>query len=809
MMLHIDLIEKTVLLPIGLAAALVTIQVICCFPLTLAYVLWKRVTLRRNLAKPFTSRVSVLVPAYNEERTIRDCVESLLASSYKSLEIVVIDDGSVDATGHAIEDLVDGVKVRYIWQSNGGKATALNRGAAAALGEVILFTDADSIFLPDTVSNMVRWFAEPGIDAVCGNDVPLNTRTYIQRVLAVTSHIGTGFVRRALSLLGVLPIISGNLGAVRANVLQEIGGFRQIWGEDLEFTFRLQAARKRIVFDASPVVRADCPGDLRSLWRQRIRWVRSYLKVAAIHSKLFLPTRALPFSFYLPFNYFALTVIPIFQIAALPFLIRFAFANGDSLGWIPNVVLYFGLLTFTIVGTYSILLDRDFRALKNLPIAVLLIVPLSFFYSLVVLSSVWQERTGQAEKWEKIERLPVSNPSGRVTWTVLLGALLLLVAGAGARLPKLTHWRIPYVTTPTETPADILNGPIGSNHEISDIAIATHFDDWHDWHDAVTSVLQSPVRARLRTVGISAGRVEWAHFQWRGHQSHWSSLQKHSSIDLLASAIRDFRNHRLRTVAIVDFYSPMLVTSDRQLGAIRFDGKPSNDQVCFSELVDGDYGRQIVDMVSYLSHNYSLDAIALTELDYYSFCFDDRCLRSYREVSGRPDWPRHTWSNAVDRDDPSVWRWRSAKMQQFLQRVADAAHSGGKRLIVDVPVNWKDLQRRGKDSGLEYARVLQCADQIVVWNYFGVEGRSPEVSARIARDLVHSFSPEKYFVSVGLWEGQSGSLDPQSFEKGLEYTMKSGAQNIWITPNKLMTSNHWSALHAALDTVDERDGQRN
>lgn len=148
-------------------------------------------------------------------------------------------------------------------------------------------------------------------------------------------------------------------------------------------------------------------------------------------------------------------------------------------------------------------------------------------------------------------------------------------------------------------------------------------------------------------------------------------------------------------------------------------------------------------------------------------------------------------------------------MQQFLQRVADAAHSGGKRLIVDVPVNWKDLQRRGKDSGLEYARVLQCADQIVVWNYFGVEGRSPEVSARIARDLVHSFSPEKYFVSVGLWEGQSGSLDPQSFEKGLEYTMKSGAQNIWITPNKLMTSNHWSALHAALDTVDERDGQRN
>jgi biofilm PGA synthesis N-glycosyltransferase PgaC len=808
-MAPVDLIEKLVLFPVGLAAALVTIQVVLCFPLTIGYVLWKRATLGRIAAHPFTWRVSVLVPAYNEEKTLRDCVESLLASCYENLEIIVIDDGSVDGTAPAIDGLVDGVKVRYIRQRNGGKATALNRGAAAASGEVILFTDADSIFLPDTVGNMVRWFAEPAIDAVCGNDVPLNTRTSLQRILAVTSHIGTGFVRRALSFVGVLPIISGNLGAVRTTVFREVGGFRPIWGEDLEFTFKLQSARKRIIFDASPVVRAECPADLRSLWRQRTRWVRSYLKVAAIHSRLFLPSRAFPFSLYLPFNYFALTVIPLLQIATFPFMIRFAFANVGTLGWIPNALLYFGLLTFTIVAAYSIVLDRDFRTLKHLPMAVVLIVPLSFFYSVVVLSSVWQEWMGRAEKWEKIERSPTAKPSGRIGSAILAGALLLLVAGAGARLPSVTHWLVPHVSAPIEASTDVASGPPGNNHEISDIAIATHFDDWHDWHDAVTSVLQSPVRSRLRTVGISAGRVEWAHFQWRGHQAHWSSPQKHSSVDLLGTAIHDFRSHRLRTVAIVDFYSPTMVTFDRQLAAVRFDGKQSSDQICFTELVDGEYGRQIVDMVSYLSHNYPLDGIALTELDYHSFCFDDRCLRSYREMSGRQDWPRRLLATSIDRDDPTIWRWRSAKMQQFLQRVADAAHSGGKRLIVDVPVNWKDLQRRGKDSGLEYARVLQCADQIVVWNYFGVEGRSPEASARIARDLVHSFATESFFVSVGLWEGQRGSLDPQSFERGLEYTMKSGAKNIWITPNKLMTSEHWSALSTALKAVDGRNGSRN
>ena len=336
-----------------------------------------------------------------------------------------------------------------------------------------------------------------------------------------------------------------------------------------------------------------------------------------------------------------------------------------------------------------------------------------------------------------------------------------------------------------------------------DIAIATHFDDWQDWRQAVTSVLQSPVRSRLRTVGISAGRVEWAHFRWRGHQALWSSPQKRSSVDMLGSAIHDFKKEGFRAVAIVDFYSPSFIKRSQPMAAIRFDGIRSTDQVCFSELVDGDYGKQIIEMVSYLSHNYPLDAIALTELDYHSFCFDDRCLRSYRDMTGRAEWPRSGANHAVDRDDPSIWRWRSAKMQLFLQKVADAAHAGGKQIIVDVPVNWKDFHRHGRDSGLDYARVLQCADQIVVWNYFGVEERTPAVSAKIVQDLLRDFPANKFFVSLGLW-GTHGAIDPRSFQTGLDYSIKSGAQNIWITPNELMSESHWSALNAALGTIDAR-----
>lgn len=797
MISSLNTVGQALLAAFGLAALLLSLQLVIFVPLTLAYEVWKHRALRRYTAAPFQGRVSIIIPAYNEEKTLRACLESLLGSTYFGFEVIVVDDGSTDGTRRSVEDLVDGDKVRYIWQTNGGKATALNRGAAQATGEIILYTDADSIFLPETIGQMVRWFAGPDIHAVCGNDTPLTVGSPLQKVLAVTTHIGTGFVRRALSVLRVLPIISGNLGAVRKSVFDEIGGFRQIWGEDLEFTFRLHKAGKRIIFDPSPLVRADCPAELGSLWRQRIRWARSYLKASVIHADLFRPTRAIPFSLYLPFNFFAQTLVPIIQIVSIPVLLSAA-ASGDGVfQWAWSLILFFGLVTFLCIALYSVLLDRDFETLKYIPQSALLIIPLSYFYSFVVLSSVWQEFFRREENWSKIERLSASKAGRRGGMSlVLMGALLAVTVGA-VRFSRSNAPLPPPPAEPPLAPTPVSDTLHGDNGQIRDIAIATHFDAWQDWHGAVTSVLQSPVAPRLHTIGISAGRVEWAHFRWHGHESQWSPQQRATSVDMLGEAVNTFQKHGFRTVAMVDFYSPRLVRASPDKAAIRFDGVHSTDEVCFTELVDGDYGRQIVEMVSYLAHDYSLDAISLTELGYHSFCFDDRCLRSYRQNTGRTSWPETRFGTAKDRDNPSVWEWRSAKMEQFLQRVAEAAHSGGKQLIVDVPVSWKDLRRNGKDSGLDYTRVLRHADQIVVWNYYGVERKDPEISSEVVRELTKNFPPQRFFISLGLWRPR-GTLDPMSLRKGLEFTFNEGASNIWITPNELMSGAHWAAVNAAL-----------
>src|ERR671932_1646657 len=121
---------RTIFWSFGLVVFLLGIQGTLYFPLTIAYEIWKARTLRR--LAPFRGRVSVVVPAYDEEQTIRVAVETLLESDYPDLEVIVVDDGSRDDTAARILDLHEQGRIRLIRQENAGKAAALNRGIAVA-----------------------------------------------------------------------------------------------------------------------------------------------------------------------------------------------------------------------------------------------------------------------------------------------------------------------------------------------------------------------------------------------------------------------------------------------------------------------------------------------------------------------------------------------------------------------------------------------------------------------------------------------------------------------------------------------------
>jgi cellulose synthase/poly-beta-1,6-N-acetylglucosamine synthase-like glycosyltransferase len=229
-------------------------------------------------AAPFL--VSVLIPAYNEEKVIAKTVERILESDYRSLEIVVVDDGSQDNTSGVLRGRFDNdPRVSLVRVGNGGKAKALNIGLSHAQGDIVVALDADTQFATDTISRLVRWFTDPRVGAVAGNAKVGNRTNMITRWQALEYIVAQNLERRALAALGTLTVVPGAVGAWRRSALTEQGGFRSdTLAEDQDLTISLQKAGYRVRFDSSAIAYTEAPSTFRGLAKQRFRWAYGTLQ---------------------------------------------------------------------------------------------------------------------------------------------------------------------------------------------------------------------------------------------------------------------------------------------------------------------------------------------------------------------------------------------------------------------------------------------------------------------------------------------------------------------------------------------------
>jgi peptidoglycan/xylan/chitin deacetylase (PgdA/CDA1 family) len=132
------------------------------------------------------SLVSVLIPAFNEQKVINGCIDRLLKSSYRNIEVLVIDDGSTDKTAEcAARVAAQDQRLRVFTIANGGKANALNFGLRHSHGETVIALDADTQFQSETVARLVRWFENPSVVAVAGNAKVGNRVNFLTRCQAL------------------------------------------------------------------------------------------------------------------------------------------------------------------------------------------------------------------------------------------------------------------------------------------------------------------------------------------------------------------------------------------------------------------------------------------------------------------------------------------------------------------------------------------------------------------------------------------------------------------------------------------------
>lgn len=236
--------------------------------------------------------ISVIVPAYNEDKVIGKALESLCHLRYPDLEVIVVDDGSSDNTGEEARKFAAAsqkVPVRAFSIPNGGKANALNFGISQARGDYILCVDADSRLDPDALAYAMRHFDDPQVAAVAGNIKVINRLGILPGLQSLEYVIGQNLLRRVMGLWGGVSIIPGPLGVFRKSVLSEIGGYEtDTFAEDCDITLRMLAAGWKVVEEMNAIARTEAPESLFPFIRQRYRWTRGTLQSFKKHKRLLL-----------------------------------------------------------------------------------------------------------------------------------------------------------------------------------------------------------------------------------------------------------------------------------------------------------------------------------------------------------------------------------------------------------------------------------------------------------------------------------------------------------------------------------------
>lgn len=304
-------------------------------------------------------KVSVVIPAYNEEGSLERSARSVLALDYPPnlLELVIVDDGSSDRTLAVAERIMASERrVKVVSQPNGGKWKAMNAGIRASSGGFVACLDADSVVMPDALVKMLPHFSDERVAVVLPMLYVEKPGNLLQKVQWY-EYVINMFYRRVAGLLNCIHVTPGPFSVYRRDVLERIGGFREGYAtEDLEICLRLQSMHYKIVQVSNAEVLTEAPASFSELYRQRLRWnLGSTLNILSYRRMLFNPRYGdfgvfqLPIIFFATFFAVALLLITFYLSMVKPNVERFIhlwMIDFDLLSLIRSWKFSFSFLDF-------------------------------------------------------------------------------------------------------------------------------------------------------------------------------------------------------------------------------------------------------------------------------------------------------------------------------------------------------------------------------------------------------------------------------------------------------------------------------
>lgn len=393
----------------GTLGAMSIIQVLFVWMLTLSF--WQTMLFVplaiRSIAKESSleepkvyPKMSVIVPAYNEDKVIRTTIEALIHADYPDKEIVVVDDGSKDNTLSIAMEYKDRVKVLH--KENGGKASALNMALLYCTGEIIVIVDADTITSKSGLKYLARSMANEDVVAVAGNVKIRNKVNWITWCQALEYLSGIQIMRRGLDYFGAIYIVPGALGAFRKSKLIEAGTYhKDTLVEDFDATVKVLRSGMIVEGSNKSIAYTQAPQTLTDFYKQRKRWYRGNLQVLRRHSDILTnPRFGYLHRFAFPLMVIHMILIPITSMMVWGFAI-YQIILGDYY-FVAFTILMFITLQY-LLSAMAIRMDGDDK--RMVLYSVFLVLGYKQIIDFMQLKAVIEELVGLKAKWTSAKRV--------------------------------------------------------------------------------------------------------------------------------------------------------------------------------------------------------------------------------------------------------------------------------------------------------------------------------------------------------------------------------------------------------------------
>ncbi len=344
-------------------------------------------------------KITIIVPAFNEATTITNCIKSLQNLDYPNFEIIVVDDGSNDAT-YEVANQCKGVKV--FQQKNQGKPIALNNGISHSSGEIILTVDADTELDRDALKPIANRFAcNNKLGAVAGNVKVKREPTLLNTIQSAEYATGINLVRKGQSVLGTVMVVPGPVAALKKEAIEHVGFFSDdTFAEDFDITVKILKKGYEIEYEEASLAYTDTPKSTEDLIKQRRRWYRGMLQVLDKHKGMYFNRKyGIVGIFGIPNLWFD-TIAPFLNIGLLLVTLLTWMVTGEFSVSLFGITAYLGVsLVLGILG-----LSLEPKPEKRNYLALPLLLFYNMFLDGIRIMSLTEEMINILMDWEKPKR---------------------------------------------------------------------------------------------------------------------------------------------------------------------------------------------------------------------------------------------------------------------------------------------------------------------------------------------------------------------------------------------------------------------